>query len=181
MDASVSRSIPTITTSTPSGAVKEIPAYCVNPNDYRCAANGWRWGEHRILWPRRKAADPKVHWHRGQWISRLVRPGANWALRISTKATTRLKWRCGVISSVTLGHQQPQGQFRRSVAWNCSAHRRCSLRQRTSMRRGTAWNEVLSPECDLYAGSGYCLRGHYRRQASTNSRFLQLLVKNLGV
>lgn len=75
---------------------------------------------------------------------RLVR-WKNWALRINTKAITRLKWRCGVISSV-IGISTTSRSIRRSVAWNCSAHRRCSLRAKDIYARGTAWNEVLSPE-----------------------------------
>ena len=109
------------------GEIKEIPAYCVNPNTTGVpqtlgrASNTWLRRKRRIrkclaLWP---------------MDIRLVR-WKNWALRINTKAITRLKWRCGVISSV-IGTSTTSRSIRRSVAWNCSAHRRCSLRQRTSM------------------------------------------------
>ena len=109
------------------GEIKEIPAYCVNPNTTGVPQTV-DVGESIEYLAEEKTSDPKVL---GIVDIRLVR-WKNWALRINNKAITRLKWRCGVISSV-IGTSTTSRSIRRSVAWNCSAHRRCSLRQRTSM------------------------------------------------
>ena len=111
------------------GEIKEIPAYCVNPNTTGVPQTV-DVGESIEYLAEEKTSDPKVLGIVPMDI-RLVR-WKNWALRINTKAITRLKWRCGVISSV-IGISTTSRSIRRSVAWNCSAHRRCSLRQRTSM------------------------------------------------
>ena len=104
------------------GEIKEIPAYCVNPNTTGVPQTV-DVGESIEYLAEEKTSDPKV----------LGIVANGYPTRSLEELGLENKYQgCGVISSV-IGTSTTSRSIRRSVAWNCSAHRRCSLRQRTSM------------------------------------------------
>ena len=99
------------------GEIKEIPAYCVNPNTTGVPQTV-DVGESIEYLAEEKTSDPKVLGIVANGYP--TRSLEELGLENKYQAITRLKWRCGVISSV-IGHQQPQGQF--GAQWRGTAAR----------------------------------------------------------
>ena len=121
----------------------EIPAYCVNPNTLGVPQTVGVGESIEYLADEKTPAIPRLS---VSWPTAIpLDAWTSWALRINTKAITRLKWRCGVISSVT-GTSTTSRSIPTLSGVELQRAQKMLAAAKDIYARGTAWNEVLSPE-----------------------------------